>query len=515
MHDATSPALDQSELDRHYRLIVENASDAAFHLVGDAVLWISPRVTDILGWAPEDLVGHGLDHLLHPDERDEAARMRADAAAAGRSCMDFVRMRRKDGEYVWVAAALRPYTDPDTGEAGLVGSLRDATERVAREKEVADAARAYRLLSENARDIVFSVGEAGTIRSVSPSVYEGLGWKPEDLIGTFLPALCHPDDRDEVTKHRRAILAGATPGRVEFRAQARGGAWRWFSATAARMDDDEGSPPGIALSWRHIDDLVRARDDAQNEAARLRATLDSSMDVRISMLALRDAAGKIVDFRYEDVNDAACRANGMSRDRMLGVRFLDVVPGTAGLELLQHFAHAVDDGMPCVLDDVEFHDEIRGGTRRYDIRADVVGEWLTCAWRDVTDRSIAADETAHAADHFRRVAENAADLVMRVENGVVSWASRPAGPLSVSPGQPFDDVLDAWAVAAEDGPRADLDTDVAFGTPYAGIWMLRGTDGVERAALVRAVAVGRGIDPRTDLVVSVTFPEGAPPPEPA
>jgi PAS domain-containing protein len=126
---------------------------------------------------------------------------------------------------------------------------------------------------------------------------------------------------------------------------------------------------GIALSWRHIDDLVRAREDALDDAACLRATLDASMDVRISVLAVRDAAGAIVDFRIEDVNHAACRAAGMTRDRRLGSRFLDVMPGTAGRDVLAPFARTVDDGLPCLLDDIERRDEIHGGTRRALVRA--------------------------------------------------------------------------------------------------------------------------------------------------
>jgi PAS domain S-box-containing protein len=231
-HDRT----DGESVDRHYRLIVENSSDAAFHMTDAALQWTSPRVTEILGWSPEELVERGLDDLWHPDDRAHA-RHAHDQAMAGRGSMDFTRMRRKDGDYVWVAAAMRPYVDAASGERGLVGSLRDATDRVAPEKEVADAARAYRLLSENAHDIVFAVDDAAIVQSVSPAIYAGLGWRPADLIGTFLPALVHPEDREQVAQHCREASAGRTPGRVEFRAQARGGAWRWFSATAARMDD--------------------------------------------------------------------------------------------------------------------------------------------------------------------------------------------------------------------------------------------------------------------------------------
>ena len=42
--------------------------------------------------------------------------------------------------------------------------------------------------------------------------------------------------------------------------------------------------------------------------------------------ALRDEEGRIIDFVYEYVNDAACRENRRSREETVGRRLLEVIP---------------------------------------------------------------------------------------------------------------------------------------------------------------------------------------------
>lgn len=134
------------ESDRKYRLLVDNAADVVYHTRDGIVQWISPSVTDVLGWAPEDLIGKSTRDKWHPDDRDAAFALR-DEAYDGKIGIGVFRFQSMDGHYVWIEITLRPYKDP-TGLGGAVGSMRDVSARVEAEQALVASEQQYRLLAE-------------------------------------------------------------------------------------------------------------------------------------------------------------------------------------------------------------------------------------------------------------------------------------------------------------------------------------------------------------------------------
>ena len=75
---------------------------------------------------------------------------------------------------------------------------RDVTDRAAQAREIAESREHFRLLAENASEMVFQTGADHLLSWVSPSVTRVLGWQPEQLLGHGLPEFIHPDDLADV-----------------------------------------------------------------------------------------------------------------------------------------------------------------------------------------------------------------------------------------------------------------------------------------------------------------------------
>ncbi len=176
----------------------------------------------------------------------------------------------------------------------------------------------------------------------------------------------------------------------------------------------------------HVDELTRAGEDARADRAHLRATVDSLLDPLVLLAAARDESGRLVDFAFADVNPAACAYSGMAHADLIGARLLDVFTGHVGTDLLAAYRGVVETGTPLSLDDVTYVHEILGTERRYDIRAAQVGDGISLTWRDVTDRHAAADSVAVSQEQYRVLAENASDIVLRLDpDGTFTWVSDP------------------------------------------------------------------------------------------
>jgi len=110
-----------------FRMLADNASDLiAMHDADTTFRYVSPSCRDILGFTPTELIGRRATELFHPDEVDTVL---ADLQRGGDGTIT-IRVRSKDGHWVWLEVGRRVLTDPVTGEIiELQTASRDVTER--------------------------------------------------------------------------------------------------------------------------------------------------------------------------------------------------------------------------------------------------------------------------------------------------------------------------------------------------------------------------------------------------
>jgi len=399
--------------------IVENSDDAIIGSTLDRVItsW-NPAAERMFGYSSEEIIGKSGRLLNDTDRTREAPAVRA-RISAGQHVERFeTTLTRKDGTTFPASCTVSPIRDADGVVVGASLIGHDRTEQVHADRALAETSRQYRLLAENASDLVVLASPDRVITWVSPSVTSTLGWAVEDLMGTRMVDLVHPDDAAATAGPREAVYSGhkpATPaGGFLLRIRTKSGQYRWMSGDATPMKNESGVDVGVVSGLRDVDELVRAREAAEADRAALRATMDSLMDPHVRFEGVRDESGQIVDFVFADANPAACAYNRIDYQDLVGARLLQVLPGTDP-DLMDKCRHVVETGEPLMLDDFVYAQELRGGEERhYDIRAARVGDGLSYTWQDVTDRHAAAEWLAESEENYRLLAENASDVVMRL-----------------------------------------------------------------------------------------------------
>ncbi|QZX99241.1 PAS domain S-box protein [Halobaculum rubrum] len=151
----TSEQRNESRLER-YRTLVEESNDIATIVDTDGTMtYVSPAVTRVLGYDPEELVGNTGYDYVHPDDRER----NADAVEAVVETPDEqqiveVRFKRADGTWCWIEATMRNRLEDDV-IGGILLNSRVISERKERERELRELAREYEALLNNAEDAIF------------------------------------------------------------------------------------------------------------------------------------------------------------------------------------------------------------------------------------------------------------------------------------------------------------------------------------------------------------------------
>lgn len=134
-HDVTNRKRGEDALkasEERYRLLANNMLDlVALHDPDGTYRYISPSVTKVLGYTPEELLHTNPYRLFHPDD---IASIREQSHARAIEGMDIAdmqyRIRRKDGAYIWFSTNTKPITDAAGTVTMLQTVSRDITDRI-------------------------------------------------------------------------------------------------------------------------------------------------------------------------------------------------------------------------------------------------------------------------------------------------------------------------------------------------------------------------------------------------
>ncbi|MEH2166984.1 MAG: PAS domain S-box protein [Nostoc sp.] len=187
------------ESEARFRLLAENSTDIiSRHRVDGIILYVSPACYTVLGYQPEELVGHPSHELVHPDDLVEIARNYPVKGDLPDIYTITHRARHQDGHYIWLETTVRAIRDRQTQEIlEMQASSRNITKRKQVEEEQRFLAEATGIL---AASLDYETTLAGLARLAVPEIAD---WCLVDIIY----------DNQLV---RRVAAAHANPGKQEL-----------------------------------------------------------------------------------------------------------------------------------------------------------------------------------------------------------------------------------------------------------------------------------------------------------
>jgi diguanylate cyclase (GGDEF)-like protein/PAS domain S-box-containing protein len=131
-----------------HALVSENSRDAIILADLDGRRSYVSTAGQNLGWRPEDLITQSGLKMIHPDDQQRAQTIIRELNSGIEGTMIECRVRRPDGEYIWVEASLRLVRDAETGQpSGILNVVRDVSERKEAEKKLREAYSAVEALA--------------------------------------------------------------------------------------------------------------------------------------------------------------------------------------------------------------------------------------------------------------------------------------------------------------------------------------------------------------------------------
>ncbi|MGD8535065.1 MAG: PAS domain S-box protein, partial [Candidatus Aminicenantes bacterium] len=280
-------ALKESE--EKYRDLVENLAEVIYILKPSGeVLYVSPTVKSLIGYAPKEIEGQSFAGLIHEDDLEQASG-RIQKILSGASVTGEYRIRAKSGQIRWIRTSSRPVFK-DNHITGIQGILMDITENKEAETELKESEKKYRELIEKSLQGVVIIQDSRIVFA-NKALAKIAGFTVKELMSLTpekMKAFVHPEDQELVWRLLKDRLAGkALPSHYECRAVRKDGSVMWMEIFASQITFNR--KPAIQGAIIDITERKQAEEALRESEERYKTLVETSPDA----VTATDLEGKI------------------------------------------------------------------------------------------------------------------------------------------------------------------------------------------------------------------------------
>ena len=229
--------------------------------------------------------GDALIALVHPDDRPgHNARVRE--ALDARRQYEF-RVQRPDGTVRQVAMRGIAEDGPPPYRRSSVGVILDVTEMKRAATSLAESESRYRVLADNATDMIMLLDRSMQPIYVSPAGQAITGYDCATLLTMKGHDFVHPDDLDSFWVGVGGLRSGGPRAELVFRSRHRDGSWRWLESRIARVSGEGPSGAAFVVTVRDVTQRQQERAVLEiamrkaEEASRVKSTFLANMSHEI------------------------------------------------------------------------------------------------------------------------------------------------------------------------------------------------------------------------------------------
>jgi len=194
------------EAEEKYRSLVEQSLVGVYLLAPDRLLYANRAAAQIFGYEPDEVIGHSVAGLIHPDDREMVAARIANRTE-GRAQVDHYTFRglTRDGRTIVCEVFGRVVRHENA--PCILGTLIDISERARAEQALRESETRFRSVAESANDAMVCADAAGRITFWNQAATTVFGYSEAEVIGESVAMLMPERYRD---LHHEGVARHAT-----------------------------------------------------------------------------------------------------------------------------------------------------------------------------------------------------------------------------------------------------------------------------------------------------------------
>jgi PAS domain S-box-containing protein len=338
-HFRTADPLHRAE--REARLIVENMPGFGWSSDPEGNFkYLSPSLLDYVRKSSEDFGRingsdtFGWTQVVHPDDVDDAVKVRLQTLKTGELYESVLRVRRYDGTYRWFRTEARATRDSTGQVTSWYGTTIDIDDQKKAEEALRAIERNLRSIIESIPGMIVGADADGQHDYANQQMRDFVGVALDDALGQGWMLTVHPDERNAVLTEWLRCTANAIPMDVVRRVRRFDGVYRWVHARVQPTFGDHGRIDRWYGLLVDVDQQKKAEEALRKSEEQLSLIIDT-------IPALVWCATP--DGRRSYTSNRTLSYLGMDRDNLAEPRF-NMVHQDDAARVAHDWAHALEAG---------------------------------------------------------------------------------------------------------------------------------------------------------------------------
>ncbi|MCP4583598.1 MAG: PAS domain S-box protein [candidate division Zixibacteria bacterium] len=390
------------ESEERFRSLVETSSGWVWEIDKNGrYIYSSPKVQDLLGYEPEEVIGKTPFDLMPSDEAKKIGAIFSDIVNSQKSFDGIENINlHKNGKKLVLETSGAPIYNTEGNFIGYRGIDRDISERKHMDEEVQKLAEAVR----HSGELVNLATLDGNMIFLNEAGCKMLGIEPDEVKSTNIMQVI-PDHLNDIVVNEvvSALLQGNTwKGELQYRNIKTGELIDVYADTFAILDHSTGRPLYLANVSRDITESKVAQEALRESEEKYRMLYESATDAIFLMKF----------DKFLECNPTTLKMFKCAREQIIGQSPLKFSPekqadGTDSAEKIQSLVAKVLKGEPQFFE--WNHRRMDGSILDAEVSLNMIGEdhqgYLLAIVRDITERKLVEKALQDSEEKFRNIIE--------------------------------------------------------------------------------------------------------------
>ncbi|MFX0072151.1 MAG: PAS domain S-box protein, partial [Candidatus Hermodarchaeota archaeon] len=313
--------------------------------------------------------------------------------------------RRKDGSVLPVEITIVKLKLKD--QPVIAAFVKDISKRRELEQELKGSEEMYRMISENANDIISIISNNSKFIYCNEAFKRILGYTPEELIGTSIFKIIHLEDQKTIfQKFKKLIKTGLIKDITRIRCK--DGTYKWLETIGKAVFDENKQLTKLIAVSRDITEQKKMAEKIQESEIKYRTLFEQAAD---AVILIDPESGEFVEF-----NTKAHEHLGYTREEFKKLRIPDFEVLQSAEDVKAEFNKILKNGIDVF--------ETKQRTKTGEIRDILVSakpveirgkKYIQTIWKDITEQKKMAEKIRESEIKYRTLFDQAVDTVILID----------------------------------------------------------------------------------------------------
>jgi PAS domain S-box-containing protein/putative nucleotidyltransferase with HDIG domain len=358
------------ESEEKYRNILETIEEGYFEVdLTGSFTFFNPSLCRILGYSREEMPGMNNRVFMDAENAKKVFRAFNEVYATGIPRRGFEwETIRKDGARVYMEVSVSLIAKPGEKPTGFRGIARDVTDRRRAEDNLNEVLEKYRSLVTYV-DSMYLVDRDCTYLFMNEGHLKRFGLSLEEVIGKRHGEFHSEEEARRFAEDVNEACETGKPSTKEHRSLKDGKYYlRTFTPIIGQSADKKISH--VAVISKDISDIKLAEEKLKDTLKSLRSALDTTIQVMVSAVEIRDPYTAGHQIRSAHLASAIATEIGLSQEKIEGIRMAGSIHDIGKLSIPAEIL-----SKPTKLSDIEFRLIKEHASKGYEMLKDVESPW--------------------------------------------------------------------------------------------------------------------------------------------